>query len=65
MTAQSRRLAKLDGEIAQDRRLYLEATWAGHDGEAQYYEVEVDRLLDLRSVLAAGVLPAKTRDRSV
>lgn len=39
------RLDELEQDIAAHRVLYLRATWAGHDGEAEAHETEVDRLL--------------------
>jgi hypothetical protein len=52
------RLDRIDQRIAHDRTLYLRATWAGHEGEAETYEIEVDRLLDLRAVVERGGLTA-------
>jgi hypothetical protein len=42
---QRRRLDQLEQDIAANRAHYLRATWAGHQGEAEWYETEVDRLL--------------------
>jgi hypothetical protein len=39
-------LRSVEDEISAHRALYLRATWAGHDGEAQHHEAEVDRLID-------------------
>lgn len=41
------RLARIDEAIAGHRVLYLRCVWAGHDGEAQAHEVEIDRLIRL------------------
>lgn len=38
-------LARIETEIGSHRALYLRATWAGHQGEAEHHETEVDRLL--------------------
>jgi len=54
----SLQLARIDAKIAADRSLYLRATWAGHEGEAETYELEVDRLLDLRNIVERGGLLA-------
>jgi hypothetical protein len=51
--AQRRTLDKIEQQIAHNRIQYLQAIWAGHAGEADWYETEVDRLLgewdDVRS----------------
>jgi hypothetical protein len=41
------RLARIEAEIATHRKLYLDAYHAGHMGEADWHETEVDRLLIL------------------
>lgn len=38
-------LDEIDALVAEHRRLYLAAEWAGHSGEAEAHEMEVDRLL--------------------
>ena len=51
--AQRSKLDTIEQAIAHHRVLYLQATWAGHQGEADWHETEVDRLLgewdDVRS----------------
>lgn len=42
---QPRSLDDLEQDIAAHRVLYLRAMWAGHEGEAEAHETEVDRLL--------------------
>ena len=46
MAAPERSHEQIDREIAEHRRLYLAAIWAGHDGEALDHEQHVDELLD-------------------
>lgn len=36
------RLAKIEADITRHRLAYLRATWAGHQGEADWYETLVD-----------------------
>jgi hypothetical protein len=48
------RLTRIDAQLIIDRDAYLRATWAGHDGEARWYEAEVDRLLYLRHKVSLG-----------
>lgn len=43
------RMVRVDAAVACHRSSYLNAVHAGHDGEAQEHEGEVDRLLDLRN----------------
>lgn len=43
--ADDTRLARVETAISKHRSLYLRATWAGHLGEADYHETEVDRLI--------------------
>lgn len=50
----TRRLRAIEDEISQHRALYLRAVWAGHDGEAQHHEAEVDRLIDFWQHLRDG-----------
>jgi hypothetical protein len=38
-------ITQIEKDLATNRRLYLEAIWAGRIGQADYYETEVDRLL--------------------
>jgi len=56
------RLARIEHEISKHRSLYLRATWAGHQGEAEWHETEVDKLLRLWSeVRSQGKTPAPAR----
>lgn len=48
------RLARVEHEISKHRSLYLRATWAGHDGEAEHHERETDRLLELHQRVRNG-----------
>lgn len=43
--AQRRRLDEIEQQIASNRVRYLQAVWAGHQGEADWYETRVDQLL--------------------
>jgi len=36
---------RIEHDISQHRTLYLAAVDAGHDGESDYHESEIDRLL--------------------
>lgn len=51
-----RRIDAIDGRICRQRALYLKCVWAGHDGEAEVYEFDVDRLLGLRTIVQRGLL---------
>lgn len=44
-------IAEIDDLIAADRQLYLTAYFAGHDGEAQFYVLEIARLQNLRNIV--------------
>ena len=44
-------IAEIDEQIAADRKLYLAAYFAGHDGEATYYVFEIARLENLRNIV--------------
>lgn len=48
------RLHRIERDIAQHRRLYLEATWAGHQGEADWHETKIDQLLNEWSTVNRG-----------
>lgn len=47
-------LDEIDDKISAKRQCYLKAVWAGHDGEALFWESEVDALLDLRNRVQRG-----------
>lgn len=50
----TQRLARVEHEISKHRSLYLRATWAGHDGEREHHERQVDRLLELHQRIRGG-----------
>lgn len=57
-TAFAAEQARIETEISRHRQLYLRAVWAGHSGEAEWHETEVDRLIgewDAARRKAAGV----------
>lgn len=44
MDRNRQRLDEIEQQIASNRVHYLRAIWAGRQGEADWYETEVDRL---------------------
>jgi hypothetical protein len=60
-TTTAGRIERIQAEIMRHRTAYWLATDAGHQAEADVHREEVDRLLDVRSLVKAG-LPAVSDD---
>jgi hypothetical protein len=55
MTDEQRRLLdETEQEISRHRAKYLQATWAGHSGEAEWHETCVDDLLARWDAIRSG-----------
>jgi len=52
--AQPRTLDTIEQEIASLRIRYLHATWAGHEGEAEWLEATIDQDLDEWETVRSG-----------
>jgi hypothetical protein len=57
-------LAQIDAEIAREHRLEVAAYAAGHDGEALFYVLDIERLVNLRRIVAGGPVVAEELRRA-